>query len=200
MTLERMQPVQDELIMFLTLNGFVGVFLVISVGVDLVQQIRAKSDNEKLTITTDYNQNDYISISCNETDVWPRTISKIQNVWTVCCNCLTNNWNILYISVSMFYFWSVPFTLFPFTWIYTININTLILATFWIVYWGLIVPEWPAATAICGMMFSQITEFSFASNSSFVVVVFFLGGGTNIFEPRLFTNLKSSTQKFRQKD
>ena len=69
MTLERMQPVQDELIMFLTLNGFVGVFLVISVGVDMVQQIRAKSDNEKLTITTDYNQNDYISISCNETDV-----------------------------------------------------------------------------------------------------------------------------------
>ena len=64
-----MQPVQDELIMFLTLNGFVGVFLVISFGVDLVQQIRAKSDKEKLTITTDYNQNDYISISCNETYV-----------------------------------------------------------------------------------------------------------------------------------
>ena len=69
MTSKLMQPIRDELITFVTLDGCVGVFLVISVGVVLVQQRRTKSDIEKLTRTTDDNQNNYISISRNETDV-----------------------------------------------------------------------------------------------------------------------------------
>ena len=69
MTLERMQPVRDELIMFLTLDGCIGVFLVISVGVNMVQQRRAKSDIEELTRIIDDNRNNNISICFNETDV-----------------------------------------------------------------------------------------------------------------------------------
>jgi len=78
MTSKLMQPIRDELITFVTLDGCVGVFLVISVGVVLVQQRRTKSDIEKLTRTTDDNRNNYISISRNETDVWTKTISKVQ--------------------------------------------------------------------------------------------------------------------------
>ena len=69
MTLERMQPVRDELIMFLTLDGCIGVFLVISFGVNMVQQRRTKSDIEELTRIIDDNRNNNISISFNETDV-----------------------------------------------------------------------------------------------------------------------------------
>ena len=56
MTLERMQPVRDELIMFLTLDGCIGVFLVISFGVNMVQQRRTKSDIEELTRIIDDNR------------------------------------------------------------------------------------------------------------------------------------------------
>ena len=69
MTLERMQPVRDELIMFLTLDGCIGVFLVISFGVNMVQQRRTKSDIEELTRIIDDNRKHNISISFNETDV-----------------------------------------------------------------------------------------------------------------------------------
>ena len=69
MTAKLMQPIRDELITLVTLDGCVGVFLVISVGVVLVQQRRTKDDIEKITRTTDDNRNNYISISRNETDV-----------------------------------------------------------------------------------------------------------------------------------
>ena len=69
MTLERMQPVRDELIMFLTLDGCIGVFLVISFGVNMVQQRRTKSDIEELTRIIDDNRKNNISISFNETDI-----------------------------------------------------------------------------------------------------------------------------------
>ena len=66
MTAKLMQPIRDELITLVTLDGCVGVFLVISVGVVLVQQQRTKDGIEKVT---DDNRNNYISISRNETDV-----------------------------------------------------------------------------------------------------------------------------------
>ena len=62
-------PIRDEIFTLVGLDGSVGVFLVISLGLILVKQRRAQARLTKMEMVTDDNRNDYIRISHNETNV-----------------------------------------------------------------------------------------------------------------------------------
>ena len=70
MTWKIQTPVGDELYTLVGLDWSVGVSLVIAIGVVLMQQRRSQNirDADKI-LDTDSNDNNYISISRNETDV-----------------------------------------------------------------------------------------------------------------------------------
>ena len=70
MTWKIQTPVGDELYTLVGLDWSVGVSLVIAIGVVLMQQRKSLNirDADKI-LDTDSNDNNYISISRNETDV-----------------------------------------------------------------------------------------------------------------------------------
>ena len=70
MTEKVQTPIGDELYTLVGLDWSVGVILVMIVGVVLVKQRRRRSERDKDKILeTDSNENNFISISRNETDV-----------------------------------------------------------------------------------------------------------------------------------